>query len=58
MRTTLNIFTIVCYILGVGAIIEGACKGILLNGIITAAAMFWLGSALNKEGKKYDTESN
>ena len=51
-------FSVMCYILGVAAIIEGDFMGIILNGILTAAAMFWLGSALNKEGKRYDTESN
>lgn len=45
---------IMCYIVAVGAFIEGIYKGIVMNGIVTGAAMWWLANAIRKEALKYE----
>lgn len=54
MKKGILILAIVCYIIAVLALIEGIMKGIVMNGIVTGALMWWVGSSLRKEALHYE----
>ena len=55
MKKSMILLAVICYAFAIGAIIEGICKGIYINGFIVSGIMWWLGHNFKKEAKNYDT---
>jgi hypothetical protein len=54
MKNWTMVLAVMCYIVAVGAFIEGICKGIVMNGIVTGSVMWWLANAIRKEAMRYE----
>lgn len=52
MKKWTMVLAVVCYLIAIAAFVEGIAKGIIMNGIVTGAAMWWLASSLRKEAKR------
>lgn len=54
MKTAMRLLAVICYLLAIGAMIEGFYKGIYINGIIVASITWWLADNFRKEAKRYE----
>ena len=54
MKKAMILLAVICYLLAIGAMIEGIYKGIYINGIIVASITWWLADNFRKEAKRYD----
>jgi hypothetical protein len=54
MKKAMILLAVICYLLAIGAFIEGIYKGIYINGIIVASITWWLADNFRKEAKRYE----
>lgn len=54
MKVAMILLAVICYLLAIGAIIEGIYKGIYVNGFIVASITWWLAHNFRKEAKRYE----
>lgn len=54
MKKAMILLATICYLLAIGAMIEGIYKGIYINGIIVASITWWLADNFRKEAKRYE----